>query len=261
MDTKESVQHQFGRSAQDYVESALHKSGKDLDILVKMAELTGKEKVLDVATGGGHTANAFAPFSKEVVALDLTPEMLEAAERFVASNGHTNVTFIQGDAEKMPFGEDSFDVVTCRIAPHHFPDIQAFVSEAARLLKPGGLFLLDDNVAPELDEWDFFYNKVEKWRDPSHYRAHKKTEWLKLIEGNGFEIEQTVGLHKTFLFDSWFDRMKLPEEEKEKLSKFMLKASPDIHHKFRFKIQDQKLQSFVGEAFIIKARKYDHQIK
>jgi ubiquinone/menaquinone biosynthesis C-methylase UbiE len=255
MDTKKSVQHQFGRSAQDYVESALHKSGKDLDILVKMAELTGEEKVLDVATGGGHTANALAPYSKEVVALDLTPEMLKAAERFVTSNGHLNVKFVQGDAEKMPFGESSFDVVTCRIAPHHFPDIKAFVSEVARLLKPGGLFLLDDNVAPEKDEWDTFYNKVEKWRDPSHYRAHKKTEWLKLIEENGFEIEQTLGLHKTFLFDSWFDRMKLAKEEKVRLSEFMLNAGADIKQKFRFTIQDQKLQSFVGEAFIIKARK------
>jgi ubiquinone/menaquinone biosynthesis C-methylase UbiE len=255
MDTKKSVQHQFGRSAQDYVESALHKSGKDLDILVKMAELTGEEKVLDVATGGGHTANALAPYSKEVVALDLTPEMLKAAERFVTSNGHLHVKFVQGDAEKMPFGESSFDVVTCRIAPHHFPDIKAFVSEVARLLKPGGLFLLDDNVAPEKDEWDTFYNKVEKWRDPSHYRAHKKTEWLKLIEENGFEIEQTLGLHKTFLFDSWFDRMKLAKEEKVRLSEFMLNAGADIKQKFRFTIQDQKLQSFVGESFIMKARK------
>ena len=256
MDTKKSVQHQFGKSAQDYVESALHKSGKDLDILLKMAELTGKEKVLDVATGGGHTANALAPFANEVSALDLTPEMLKAAEQFVTSNGHLNVKFVEGDAENMPFDTASFDVVTCRIAPHHFPEIKAFVSEVARLLKPGGLFLLDDNVAPEKDEWDVFYNTVEKWRDPSHFRAHKKTEWLSLIEDHDFEIEQTVGIHKTFLFDSWFDRMQLPEEEKVKLSEFMLAASPAIQRKFRFEVQDKKLHSFVGEAFIVKARKF-----
>jgi ubiquinone/menaquinone biosynthesis C-methylase UbiE len=255
VDIKKSVQHQFGRSAQDYVDSALHKSGKDLEILVKLAELSGNERVLDVATGGGHTANAFAPFSQNVVALDLTPEMLQAAERFITSNGHHNVTFVKGDAEKMPFEEASFDVVTCRIAPHHFPDIKTFVTEVARLLKPGGLFLLDDNVAPEKEEWDQFYNKVEKWRDPSHCRAHKKSEWLTLLEENGFEIEQTVGLHKTFHFDSWFDRMKLPESEKEKLMTFMLEASPETQAKFRFVVQDHKLISFVGEAFIIKARK------
>jgi ubiquinone/menaquinone biosynthesis C-methylase UbiE len=255
MDPKKSVQYQFGRSAQDYVESASHKSGKDLEILVRMAELTGKEKALDVATGGGHTANALAPLSKEVVALDLTQQMLEAAERFITTNGNHNVSFIQGDAENMPFDEATFDVVTCRKAPHHFPDIKAFVSEAARLLKPGGLFLLDDNVAPENEEWDAFYNKVEKWRDPSHYRAHKKTEWLKLIEECGFEVEQTVGLHKTFVFDSWFDRMKLPQEEKVKLAEFIMNSSKAIHDKFLINIQDQKLLSFVGESIIIKARK------
>ncbi|WP_323125867.1 class I SAM-dependent methyltransferase [Gracilibacillus oryzae] len=162
MDIKSTVQDQFGKTASDYVSSDLHRNGADLPFIVKMAELTGEEKVLDVATGGGHTANALAPFAKKVTAFDLTKEMLAAAEQFITSNGHNNVTYVQGDAEKMPFADESFDVVTCRIAPHHFPNIDFFIAEVYRVLKQGGRFLLDDNVAPENDEWDQFYNTVEK---------------------------------------------------------------------------------------------------
>src|SRR5881394_747464 len=114
LDQKKDVQQQFGKSAASYVTSPIHKDGKDLQKLVKLASIKGQEEVLDIATGGGHTANGFAPFVKKVTALDLTSEMLVAAEEFIKGNGHQNVEFIQGDAEKLPFSGASFDIVTCR---------------------------------------------------------------------------------------------------------------------------------------------------
>lgn len=256
MDHKESVQAQFGNSAEAYVESPLHKKGKDLDLLVQLAELTGKETVLDVATGGGHTAHAMAPFAFGVIAFDLTARMLEVARKFISSNGYQNVQFVQGDAERMPFEANSFDVVTCRIAAHHFPKINSFISEVYRVLKPNGIFLLDDNVAPELDEWDLFYNKVEKWRDPSHHRALKKTEWFRQIEIQGFEVIESHGFRKTFQFEPWFDRMKQPLEEKEQLKSYILNASAETKKKFRVAEDQGQLQSFEGEALLLKARKF-----
>ena len=171
MDIKKDVQKQFGRSADEYVKSSGHRKGADLQKLVEIARVTGIEHVLDVATGGGHTANAFAPLVHKVTAVDLTPEMLTAAETYIKGNGHSNVVFVEGDAEKLPFQDHSFDLVTCRIAPHHFPNVQQFVSEVHRVLKANGRFLLDDNVAPEGNEYDHFYNKIEKIRDYSHFRA------------------------------------------------------------------------------------------
>ena len=149
MDIKKDVQQQFGKSAASYVSSPIHKDGKDLLKMVEMATVTGEEHLLDIATGGGHTANAFAPLVKKVTAIDLTAEMLEAAENFIKGNGHQNVEFVQGDAEKLPFSDESFDIVTCRIAPHHFPNVDIFIKEVHRVLKPQGQFLLDDNVVPE----------------------------------------------------------------------------------------------------------------
>ncbi|TWD92369.1 ubiquinone/menaquinone biosynthesis C-methylase UbiE [Neobacillus bataviensis] len=255
MEHKRDVQQQFGKSAESYVSSRIHKDGKDLQKLIEMAEVTGKEELLDVATGGGHTANAFAPLVKRVTAVDLTQEMLTAAEKFVKGNGNQNVEFIKGDAENLPFSNDTFDVVTCRIAPHHFPNINEFIKEVFRVLKQGGQFLLDDNVVPEDDQYDQFYNKVEKWRDYSHFRAWKKSEWIRMLEFTGFEIDEWHRFEKTFYFDSWCNRMNLPLEDKKNLTQYFLGASERIKDKFRITIEESQVVSFQGEAIVLKAIK------
>ncbi|MDR7240278.1 class I SAM-dependent methyltransferase [Neobacillus drentensis] len=255
MDIKKDVQKQFGKSADSYVSSPIHKKGNDLLKLLEMATMTGEEELLDVATGGGHTANAFASTVKKVTAMDLTPEMLKAAERFILGNGHQNVVFKLGDAENMPFSDWSFDIVTCRIAPHHFPAVDTFVKEVHRVLKPSGQFLLDDNVVPEEDDYDVFYNTIEKQRDYSHFRAWKKSEWLKMLEMNGFEISEMHRFDKSFQFESWCNRMNLPEREKDKLTEYILKAPQKVKEKFKVSIVDDHVNSFQGEAVIFKAVK------
>lgn len=255
MDIKKNVQKQFGRSANSYVTSEIHQKGKDLQKLIEIANLTGNEDVLDIATGGGHTANAFAHYVKHVTAVDLTAEMIKAAKGFIEDNGRTNVSFIQGDAEKLPFDHECFDIVTCRIAPHHFPNINKFIESVHKVLKPGGMFLLDDNVSPENDDQDQFYNKIEKKRDYSHYRAWKKTEWIRMLEEKGFNIEEMYRFEKTFQFDSWCNRMNLNAEEKNELTEFMLHASSDIKKKFQIEVIENSIISFKGEAIILKAHK------
>jgi ubiquinone/menaquinone biosynthesis C-methylase UbiE len=255
MNIKKDVQQQFGKSADSYVSSAIHKDGNDLQKLVDMATVTGKEELLDVATGGGHTANAFAKLVKKVTAIDLTPEMLIAAEKFIKGNGHQNVEFRKGDAENLPFSDGVFDIVTCRIAPHHFPNVNKFVQEVHRVLIPSGQFLLDDNVVPEVEDYDLFYNIIEKRRDYSHFRAWKKSEWLKMLEMNGFEISEMHRFEKIFHYESWCNRMNLPEREKEKLTQYILNASPKIKEKFKIASKDDQIISFVGEAIILKAIK------
>ncbi|MBT2725446.1 methyltransferase domain-containing protein [Bacillus sp. ISL-75] len=255
MDIKKDVQQQFGKSADSYVSSAIHNDGNDLQKLLEMAMTTGEEELLDVATGGGHAANAFASCVKKVTALDLTPEMLAAAQKYIIGNGHQNVEFIIGDAEVLPFSEGVFDIVTCRIAPHHFPNVNKFVDEVHRVLKPSGQFLLDDNVVPEEEDYDLFYNTIEKWRDYSHFRAWKKSEWLRMLEISGFEIFEWHRFEKTFHYEPWCNRMNLPEDEKDKLTQFILSASPKVKEKFKIIIIDNQIISFVGEAIILRAIK------
>jgi len=253
--TKRDVREQFGKSAESYVESKLHKDGNDLQKLIGMASITGKEELLDIATGGGHTANAFASRVYRVTALDLTKEMLAAAEKFIKGNGHQNVEFVVGDAERLPFTEKTFDIVTCRIAPHHFPNIRAFLSEVNRVLKDNGQFLLDDNVVPEANDFDEFYNTIEKIRDYSHFRAWKKSEWMQMLEEKGFEVGCWHRFEKVFSFEPWCNRMNLSNADKEQLNSFILNASDKIKAKFAIKVENNRVVSFKGEAVVLKALK------
>ncbi|MGO4890437.1 class I SAM-dependent methyltransferase [Anaerobacillus sp. MEB173] len=252
---KENVKSQFGKNAKNYVTSKWHAKGKDLAKLIEIAELTGEEYVLDIATGGGHTANALAPLSRKVVALDITDQIIDVARKFIEGNGNNNVEFVKGDAESLPFSDETFDIITCRIAAHHFSNISSFVKESFRTLKKNGTFLLIDNVSPEREEFDQFYNKVEKDRDYSHERAYKKSEWIKILEENGFEIEESYRFTKTFIFDDWCKLMNFSGEEKEQLSDFMLRSSKEILDKFRIKTENNKVYSFMGESILLKIRK------
>jgi ubiquinone/menaquinone biosynthesis C-methylase UbiE len=255
MDIKKDVQQQFGKNAANYVSSAIHKEGKDLVEMVEMTDINGHEILLDIATGGGHTANAYAPLVEKVTAVDLTTEMLAAAESFIRGNGHLNVDFVQGDAEQLPFKDESFDIVTCRIAPHHFPNVDLFIKELQRVLISQGQFILVDNVVPENEEYDRFYNTLEKKRDYSHFRAWKKSEWIQKIEDSGLEIFEIHRFEKKFVFESWCKNMKLSEPEKKELTRYILESSEKIKDKFRIVIENEKVVSFVGEAILLKAIK------
>jgi ubiquinone/menaquinone biosynthesis C-methylase UbiE len=253
---KDRVIQQFGKNAGHYVTSQSHAKGEDLQKLVEMiAAKKPSGELLDIATGGGHVANALAPYFKQVVALDLTPEMLEKARGFLESNGIKNAAFVQGDAENLPFPDESVGTVTCRIAAHHFPDVRKFVKEVHRVLKQQGLFILIDNVAPEVREYDLFYNKIEKKRDPSHVRAYKKSEWLSLLEHKGILVEEIIRFKKKFSFDTWCKMMDVPEREKQKLNDFMTHASNPLIDFFEIEIVDGKVQSFQGQSVLILGKK------
>ncbi|QTM98878.1 methyltransferase domain-containing protein [Sediminibacillus dalangtanensis] len=253
--SKADVQAQFGKNAANYVTSTIHAQGKDLEKLKAIIDWTGEECVLDIATGGGHVANTLAPLVKKVTAVDLTTEILAVSRTFLEKNGHTNVEFMEADAEQLSFPDESFDSAVCRIAAHHFSNVAAFVQEAYRVLKRSGTFILIDNTAPEAEKMDFFYNQIEKRRDYSHQRALKKSEWVQMIEEQGFELEELYRFPKQFYFEKWCKTMDLPDNEKHALSKEMLQAPEDIKRKFCITEEEGKVASFQAEASLIKAIK------
>lgn len=245
---KEQVKQQFSKNALNYITSPHHAQGEDLALLVTAAHPNETMKVLDIATGAGHVANALAPHVGTVVACDLTESMLETASRFIGENGHKNVEFVIADAEDLPFEDDSFDLVTCRIAAHHFADIPRFVAEAYRVTKPKGRFQLIDNVAPENDHYEQFYNHIEKLRDPSHVRVWKKSEWIQCLENAGFRLETMVCFPKPFHFRSWCERAGLPRDEQESLESLIQQASGEIKAYFSIQEDAGRLVSFHGES-------------
>lgn len=175
-----SSQAQFDKQSDRYGKSHILADTADLEASVTGVEFPKHGQALDVATGGGHTALWLAKRGFAVTATDLSAKMLENTARLAADDGY-KIETRQHPAETLPYPDASFDVVTCRVAAHHFSAPEDFVRESARVLKPGGYFLLIDGTVPddqpEAAEW---MNTVEKLRDPSHGRLLPAAEWQAL---------------------------------------------------------------------------------
>jgi SAM-dependent methyltransferase len=214
---KDTVKRQFGASVAEYATSSVHARGSDLPRLAAIAGLTGAEQVLDVATATGHTAFALAPHARQVMGVDLTPQMLLEARRQAEARNIGNITFQEGDAEHLPFANGTFDVVICRIAAHHFPDAAAFCREAARVLRPGGRLVVVDNVADEDPALDQFINRLEKLRDPSHFRSWRISEWERFMAGAGLVFTVAHRFMTPMDREEWLARMHVPADLADQL--------------------------------------------
>ena len=211
MDVKQAVQRQFGEVAANYSTSAVHLTGPELLALLDAYPFAGTERVLDAGTGTGHTALAVAPLVREVVAVDITASMLDQGRMLATERGITNITFQVGDIERLEFDDAVFDVVLSRYSAHHYPRPGVAVAEIARVLKPGGVFLLADVVSPEDPTADTYLNAVEVMRDPSHVRDHRVDEWRAMFKAAGLDEFVELGRWPLRLqFDSWVSRMKTP---------------------------------------------------
>lgn len=248
------VRGQFGPRAECYVESPDHARGQSLDRMLEIVRPRPGWRALDVATGGGHTALALAPRVAEVVATDITAEMLRAAERFIRGKGIANVSFSEADAMELPFGDASFDLVTCRIAPHHFPDCARFAHEAARVVSPGGVVAMVDNIVPENEEAAAFINEIERLRDPSHHRAYSRREWIELWVGSGLGVEHAETFRKALDFDRWADRMAVGEPLRSRLREMMTTASGPAAEALSPEAVGERLRFHLSEVLIV-ARK------
>ena len=178
----------FGLRAARYTTSACHTDPEALSKLAALCAPLPHWQVLDAATGTGHTALFLAPVVRFVAGVDLTPEMLAEATKLRSTQGVGNVGFGQADVAHLPFADRSFDLVTCRRAAHHFPDLRWVLEELSRVLRPGGTLVVDDRSVPEEDTVDRLMNEFDRLHDPSHVRQYRPSEWRSMLEGTGFEI-------------------------------------------------------------------------
>lgn len=236
--SKKLVQQQFGDKAAAYATSPVHAKGYSLGRLVELLNPQPEWQALDIATAAGHTAHTIAPHVAHVIATDITPQMLPKAAELATEKGLTNITTQVADAEELPFEDDTFDLVTCRIAPHHFPNIQQFVDESARVLKPNGILAVVDNIVPHTrsrkkkDQRAYadaaaFINGFEKLRDPSHGRCLSLHEWKQAFKTAGFIITHTETNRKQMDFAPWAARMNVSAEDTTRL-RAMLLQPPEI---------------------------------
>src|SRR6266542_856159 len=183
----EQVRARFGATAERVAEHAERQVEMVREQLRSFVTARGDERALDVGTGAGTLALALAPLVREVVGVDVVPELLERARR----NAPENVTFVEGDATNLPLESDSFDLVCTRRTLHHIARPERAIAELTRVAAPGGRVFVDDQIAPvdPLEALDL--DRFERARDPSHTRTLPDIDFRQLFEANGLVLLQT----------------------------------------------------------------------
>ena len=207
LDLGESIRQQFGAAAANYAVSPVHAGGPNLDAMLTRAAPSGGERVLDVGCGAGHTALAFAKHVAQVVALDMTQEMLDQSARLAKQRGLANIAFRHGFAEALPFPDGAFDIVTSRFCAHHYADPARATREAARVLRSGGRYLLVDAIALEAGVQDTYLNAIEVLRDPSHVRDYSASQWQGMFADAGLEATVVAQWKLRIEFEPWLSRI------------------------------------------------------
>jgi ubiquinone/menaquinone biosynthesis C-methylase UbiE len=249
--TKTIVQEQFGKTAAHYLTSKPHAKGKSLERLVDLTQPQKDWRALDVATGGGHVAYTFAPHVARVWATDITQEMLDMVKGEAEKRGLANVRTTYAKAEALPFEDESFELITCRIAPHHFDSIPQFLAEVHRVLRKGGVFALVDNVVPPGSVGDYV-NAFERLRDPSHLRAWTMQEWRDALKAARLSVTHEEQIYKTMEFKSWAQRYD--DTMKSLLRSMLTQVTPDVKETLDPKTSDGDFTFRLCEGLFIAKR-------
>ncbi len=226
------VETQFGARANAYAESSVHAKGDDLSALTQMAQDYPHGRVLDLGCGGGHVSFHAATHVREVVAYDLSSDMLGVVAELARRRQIENLRTQKGCVEKLPFGDQTFDLVLSRYSAHHWRDLGAGLREAGRVLKCGGRAGFVDVISPGPALLDSFLQTLELLRDPSHVRDYSRAEWEMALASSGFECERTQRFRVSLKFAEWIERMRTPPIQAQAIRALQQAISSDIRDYF-----------------------------
>ena len=237
-----AAQEQFGKQSYRYGKGHILQNVDDVVAAAAQMKLPVIADVLDVATGAGHTGLYFAGLGHRVTLADNAQPMLDRATEAAAERG-LKVTTCQHAAEKFPYADASFDLVSSRVAPHHFSSPPDFIHEVARVLRPGGYFLLIDGSVPDDEpEAEAWLHQVEKLRDPSHNRLLSPRAWSQLCLDAGLGV-QTAEL-KTFKqpdLEWYFETANTPPDNRVAVRKLIETASENVKRCYQLGVEEGKI--------------------
>ena len=241
-EVQRAAQEQFAKQSHRYGQGHILENIEDVRAAVAAMALPPRAQVLDVATGAGHTGLFLASLGHEVTLADLAQPMLDRAAAAAAKRGLRVQTRLH-PAEQFPYTDACFDLVTCRVAAHHFSSPEDFIRETARVLRPGGWFLLIDGSVEdnqlEAEEW---LHQVEKFRDPSHHRLLTPDVCQKLCAANGLAVQTaTLTPFKQPDLNWYFETAATSPENRRKVLELVAHAPASARRLFRLAEEDGKI--------------------
>ena len=231
---QQAAQDQFARQSRNYGGTHILADISDVTAALREIELPPRARVLDVACGAGHTGLYLASLGHEVTLTDLAAPMLARVRESAAARG-LNVVTREHPAETIPDRAESYDLVTCRVAAHHFSSPALFINETARVLRPRGwLLLIDGSVPDDQPEAEAWLHSLEKLRDPSHARFLTPRAWVELCVAANLIVHRTaVDPLKQPDLEWYFDAAATPLANRELIRGMISEASPTVRAAFR----------------------------
>lgn len=203
---EDAVREEFTHQSSSFGRAAAMTSAQTLGAVVELVPGDAGASWLDVACGPGVVSRATAARVGSVIGVDLTPAMIEEAERRAAEEGVGNVSFQTGDATALPFADGTFDGAITRLSLHHVPAPGRVIAAMARVVRPGGWVVLSDIVADEDGAANAWREEIERLRDPSHWACQTPGRLRRMGEAAGLSVDREELVPVEIDFDDWLAR-------------------------------------------------------
>lgn len=210
-----TVQEQFNRCAPYYLKDSAMADQKLLHWIVQLSEPQANDRTLDVACGAGFLVHEFAKFVCHAIGVDLSKTMLREARKYALELGLANTSFKLAHAELLPFADEAFNIVSCKLALHYFTDPKRTIREMNRVAKSGARFILIDRVSSEDQSKREYHNRIEKLRTPSKVKVYSTSEITDLMKGQGLSIIHTHYFEQHQDFEEWIKTTGASEENQQ----------------------------------------------